>query len=70
MLNCIYTYLINNTLSQMKKTLFTLLIMVLACFAGAQTVLNETFSGGTFPPTGWTTDTQAGNWSSGNSENA
>lgn len=54
----------------MKKTLFTILIMVLACFAGAQTVLNETFSGGTFPPSGWTIDAQAGNWSSGNSANA
>lgn len=47
-----------------------MLISLLACIAGAQTVLNETFSGGTFPPSGWTIDAQAGNWSAGNSANA
>jgi len=52
------------------KKLFTLaLFVMIASFAGAQTLLNVDFSG-TWPPTGWTFDSQASNWSQSQSANA
>jgi hypothetical protein len=36
----------------------------------AQTHFTQDFSGGTFPPAGWTIDAHSGNWSANNSNNA
>jgi hypothetical protein len=52
------------------KKLFTLaLFVVIASFAGAQTLLYQDFSG-SWPPTGWTFDTHSGNWAKSQSSNA
>jgi hypothetical protein len=52
------------------KKLFTLafFVMIASC-AGAQTLLNVDFSG-TWPPTGWTFDSQASNWAQSQTANA
>lgn len=53
------------------KKLFTLILLAVISFAAnSQTLLNEQFNSGTFPPSGWTIDTQSGNWSAENSNNA
>ena len=38
----------------MKKTLLALFISLLSGLAFSQTMINESFNGTTFPPTGWT----------------
>ncbi len=58
------------------KTFFLCAALLCAVMAGlnAQTgrdvLLSENFGSGTFPPTGWTIDSHAANWSSSNSSNA
>lgn len=46
------------------KKLYLLITMVLVTGVSfGQTMLTEDFGGGSFPPSGWTIDAQAGNWS-------
>jgi hypothetical protein len=54
----------------MKKIYFLTLFLALSCWASAQYFISEDFSGGTMPPTGWTIDAHAVNWSVENSKNA
>ena len=52
------------------KKLFTLaLFVMIASFAGAQTLLYEDFSG-TWPPAGWTFDSHTANWQQSPTNNA
>lgn len=53
------------------KKLFTLLIVLMFTnIAIGQVVLTQNFNGTTWPPTGWTTPTQATNWKIATSANA
>lgn len=47
----------------MKKILTVLVFSLLPALLMAQTYFTEDFGSGTFPPTGWTIDAHAGNWS-------
>lgn len=52
------------------KKIFTLFSLLTVAFAlEAQVVLTENFSSG-FPPTGWTIDAHAANWSASSSSYA
>jgi len=53
------------------KIFFTVFALLLSpSLLMAQTLSFEDFGSGTFPPTGWTVDAHAGNWSANNSNNA
>lgn len=47
----------------MKKLSLLLTILLAITFGQAQTYLSQDFSGSTFPPSGWTIDEHAANWS-------
>jgi hypothetical protein len=47
----------------MKKIYLVALLLSVSCWLSAQTLIYEDFSGGTMPPTGWTIDAHAANWS-------
>jgi hypothetical protein len=53
----------------MKKFFTLALFVMIASFAGAQTLLYEDFSG-TWPPSGWTFDSHSGNWFQSQTANA
>ena len=53
------------------KHIYKLLVLLLfPAVLSAQTYLTEDFGSGVFPPTGWTIDAHAGNWSANNSNSA
>ncbi|HKK09392.1 MAG TPA: hypothetical protein VJ939_01085, partial [Bacteroidales bacterium] len=47
----------------MKKLYLLITFTLVAGITFGQTLLTEDFAGGSFPPSGWTIDAQAGNWS-------
>ncbi|RKY97245.1 MAG: hypothetical protein DRQ13_04905 [Ignavibacteriae bacterium] len=54
----------------MKKFITVFAFLLFPSLLMAQTYFTEDFGGGTFPPSGWTIDAYAGNWSANNSNNA
>ena len=54
----------------MKKFVTVFAFLFFPSLLMAQTHSFEDFGGGTFPPTGWTIDAYAGNWSANSSNNA
>ena len=54
----------------MKKLILFFVLFLTPSLMMAQTYLTEDFGSGTFPPTGWTIDAHAGNWSANASNNA
>ncbi|MFH1120165.1 MAG: T9SS type A sorting domain-containing protein [Bacteroidota bacterium] len=54
----------------MRKLILLMIIMAGAPGVFSQVVLNEDFSSGQVPPTGWTIDAHAGNWAARQSANA
>jgi hypothetical protein len=54
----------------MKKLLLILIMTVSIAIVNGQTYLLESFSGGTMPPTGWTIDGYAAQWSINSGNNA
>jgi hypothetical protein len=54
----------------MKKIYSVILLLAFTSWASAQTFITEDFSSGSFPPTGWTIDAHAANWSAEASANA
>jgi hypothetical protein len=54
----------------MKKLYIFTLLMACSTWVWSQTLLTENFGGGTMPPSGWTIDAYAANWSAEASANA
>jgi len=54
----------------MKKFITVFAFLLFPSLLMAQTYFTEDFGGGTFPPSGWTIDAYAGNWSANSSNNA
>lgn len=54
----------------MKKFTLLLCMIIMAHVSFGQILMSENFSGNTFPPTGWTIDANAANWSKAASANA
>lgn len=54
----------------MKKRLLLFTLIISCLLSQAQVVLNEQFDSGTFPPTGWSIDSHAANWSAENTSAA
>ncbi|MGM0565857.1 MAG: T9SS type A sorting domain-containing protein [Bacteroidota bacterium] len=54
----------------MKKLYLLFTITLFASFSFGQTLLTEDFSGGSFPPSGWSIDAHSGNWSANDGNNA
>ncbi len=50
--------------------LLILCFMIASSMSFGQTIFNEDFGSGTFPPSGWTIDANAANWSERTSQNA
>ncbi len=51
-----------NKPSIMKRNVLLGCLLLMTYFASGQTLINETFSGSTFPPAAWTTEGNSGHW--------